>query len=58
VIRPEIWDRYYRIARCSPAWIAQGILESKETVIHLVVNRLENLSDHLGQLNIHSRDFH
>jgi error-prone DNA polymerase len=57
VIRPEIWDRYYTIARRSSAWIAQGVLESKESVIHLVVNRLEDLSTTLGKLAATSRDF-
>ena len=54
----EIWERFYAVARCSPAWIAHGLLQSKDTVIHLVVNRLEGLSDQLGNLNIQSRDFH
>jgi error-prone DNA polymerase len=57
VIRPEIWDRFYSVARCSSAWIAGGILESKESVIHVVVNRLESLSAQLGQLAAPSRDF-
>jgi error-prone DNA polymerase len=58
VIRPEIWERFYRIARRSPAWIAHGCLENKEGVIHLVVNRLEDLSALLGDLRLKSRDFH
>jgi error-prone DNA polymerase len=58
VIRPEIWSRYYTVARCSLAWIAHGCLENKEGVIHLVVNRLEDLSAMLGELKTQSRDFH
>ncbi len=57
VIRPAIWDRYYSVARCSAAWIAHGVLESRESVIHLVVNRLEDLSARLGNLTAPSRDF-
>jgi error-prone DNA polymerase len=57
VIRPEIWDRYYQIARRSSAWIAHGCLESKDSVIHLVVNHLEDLSGMLGELKTSSRDF-
>jgi error-prone DNA polymerase len=57
VIRPQIWERYYRVARASAAWIAHGCLENKEGVIHLVVNRLEDLSAKLGELKIQSRDF-
>ena len=58
VIKPPIWDRYYSIARRSPAWIAHGCLENREGVIHLVVSRLEDLSARLGELRIKSRDFH
>ena len=58
VIRPQIWERYYKIARRSPAWIAHGVLESKDSVIHLVVHRLEDLSAKIGDLRAPSRDFH
>jgi len=57
VIKPPIWDRYYNIARRSPAWIAHGCLENREGVIHLVVSRLEDLSARLGELHTKSRDF-
>jgi error-prone DNA polymerase len=57
VIRPQIWERHYKVARGSPAWIAHGCLENKEGVIHLVVNRLEDLSALLGDLKTRSRDF-
>jgi len=58
VIRPEIWARYYQVARRSAGWIAHGCLENKEGVIHLVVNRLDDLSHLLGELKTKSRDFH
>jgi error-prone DNA polymerase len=58
VIRPNIWERYYPVARRSPAWIAHGVLESHDSVIHLVVSRLEDLSARLGDLKLQSRDFH
>jgi error-prone DNA polymerase len=57
VIKPQIWDRFYSVARRSSAWIAHGLLESRENVIHLVVNRLEDLSARLGELQTKSRDF-
>ena len=58
VIKPPIWERYYAIARGSPAWIAQGRLERKEGVTHLVVDRLEDLSAQMRDLPLKSRDFH
>ena len=57
VVKQKVWERYYKIARRAPAWIAHGKLEKKSGVIHVVVNRLEDMSDRLQELNIKSRDF-
>ncbi len=57
VVKQKIWERYYKIARRSPAWIAHGKLEKKSGVIHVVVNRLEDLSERLNDLQTKSRDF-
>ena len=57
VIQQRTWDRYYRVCRRSPAWIASGQLQSAESVIHVVVHRLEELSGRLSELQTKSRDF-
>ena len=57
IVKQKIWERYYKIARRAPAWIAHGKLEKKSGVIHVVVNRLEDMSDRLSELNIKSRDY-
>ena len=57
VVRQSVWERYYEVARSSPAWIAHGRLESKESVIHVVVHRLEDLSRRMQGLATKSRDF-
>ncbi len=57
VVKQPIWQRYYKIVRTSPAWIAHGKLERKSGVIHVVVNRLEDLSEKLTELKTKSRDF-
>jgi error-prone DNA polymerase len=57
VIRQAVWDRFYTIARRSPAWIAHGKLERKDSVIHVVVNRLQDLSAQIGDWRVQSRDF-
>jgi error-prone DNA polymerase len=57
VIHQSVWDRYYDVARIAPAWIAHGRVESKDTVIHVVVHRLEDLSQRLQGLRTKSRDF-
>ncbi|MCA9210945.1 MAG: error-prone DNA polymerase, partial [Planctomycetales bacterium] len=57
VVKQPVWERFYEVARTSPAWIAHGQLQSKDSVIHVVVDRLEDLSRSLGDLHTRSRDF-
>lgn len=57
VLKPDIWQRYYQICRTSSAWIAHGRLERRSGVIHVVVNRLEDLGGSSPPPRVHSRDF-
>jgi error-prone DNA polymerase len=57
VVRQDTWERYYTVARRSPAWIAHGVLERKEAVVHVLVRRMEDLSAALGGVQMKSRDF-
>ncbi len=61
VVHQRTWDRYYRVARGAPAWIAHGHVQTNADkvapVIHVVVRRLEALADGLGALEVKSRDF-
>jgi len=57
VVKQHTWERYAAITRRSQAWIAHGVLQCKDSVIHVVVNRLEDMSKRLGELRIKSRDF-
>lgn len=60
VIKPQIWERYYAIAKTSTAWVAHGKLERRSGVIHVIVNRLEDLAQCLGateQLECRARNF-
>ena len=44
VVRQGVWQAYHAITRRSPAWIAHGKLECRDSVIHIVVERLEDLA--------------
>jgi error-prone DNA polymerase len=57
VVRKDVWERFYEVARKAAAMIAHGRLERKHGVIHVVVHRLEDLSCRLADLNARSRDF-
>lgn len=57
VIHVAVWSRFRIVARSAAAIIAHGILERKYDVIHLVVDRLDDLTAILGPLGNKSRDF-
>ncbi len=58
VLKPEIWQKHYKLARQSNAWLATGVLENREGVIHVVVGRIDDLTQQVGGLTLRSRDFH
>ncbi len=71
VIRPHVWERFRSVARASPALIAEGVVEKQGEVIHLMVNRLHDLTaciaaarqrpatcDVIQSIGSRSRDFH
>ncbi len=61
VVHQQTWDRFYRIARRAPAWIAHGHVQTAPgqfaAVIHVVVKCLEALGEQLRQLDVKARDF-
>jgi error-prone DNA polymerase len=57
LIHRKTWEQFHDVARGSAAYLAHGKLESKESVIHIVVRRLEDLSSRLKELKSKSRDF-
>jgi error-prone DNA polymerase len=57
IIRPQVWERFHRVARRAGALIATGLLQSQEGVIHLIVDRFEDLTSQLPDLGHRSRDF-
>ncbi|QDU27994.1 Error-prone DNA polymerase [Anatilimnocola aggregata] len=58
IIRVEVWDRYYKVARTAAALIATGRLQNQREVIHVLVTKLENLAGRVGGMKSQSRDFH
>ena len=57
VLHQKTWERFARITRHAPVWLAHGRLETKDTVIHVIVRRLEDFSARVGGLPARSRDF-
>jgi error-prone DNA polymerase len=57
IIHPRTWERHFRVAKRSRAWIATGELQHAAGVIHVVVTRIEALT--AGAIaSPASRDFH
>jgi error-prone DNA polymerase len=60
VIRVQIWERFYEVARRASSMIVDGVLERKGQVIHVVAHRLRDLAKELKrlqELRLRSRDF-
>ncbi|MEZ6097007.1 MAG: error-prone DNA polymerase [Pirellulaceae bacterium] len=57
IVKPDVWEQYYKICRTSRAWLAHGKLETRAGVTHVIVNRLEDLNAVLKDVSIRSRDF-
>jgi error-prone DNA polymerase len=57
IIRMDVWERFYTVARTATAFIASGRLQNQEGVIHVLVSRLENMHERVNELRSQSRDF-
>jgi error-prone DNA polymerase len=57
VLHKHIWERFHKLARHSNAWFVRGRLESRNSVIHVVVQHIQDMQHELTQL-VKSRDFH
>jgi error-prone DNA polymerase len=57
IIRQEVWERFYAVARTATALIACGRLQNQQGVIHVLVSHLENMDKRLVELRSRSRDF-
>ncbi len=57
VVKPDIWDRFYQTVKRSQAWLVYGRLEKRSGVVHVIANRIDNMSEQLQQLQIRSRNF-
>ncbi|MBQ16499.1 MAG: error-prone DNA polymerase [Planctomycetaceae bacterium] len=57
IVKQRVWDRYRRVARTARAVLAFGILQREDNVMHVLTDRLVDLSTVLADLPIQSRDF-
>lgn len=57
IIRQGVWERHRRVASRASALIAHGHLQRADGVIHLLVDRLEDLTAMLESIASQSRNF-
>lgn len=57
IVHPQVWERFHQVARRSQALLAHGTVQRREQVIHVFVERLEDLTKSLRGTSIRSRDF-
>jgi error-prone DNA polymerase len=57
IVHAKTWERFRAITRHSPMWLVDGRVESKDSVIHVVVRRVADLSKQLSAVAVRSRDF-
>ncbi len=57
IVHPRVWKQFELAARRSTALLVQGRLERKDTVVHVIASRLEDMRTRLQELTHRSRDF-
>jgi len=55
IIKQDVWERFYKVARTATAFIAHGRLQKHGEIIHVIVSKLENMA---AAVRSRSRDFH
>ncbi|WP_425614343.1 error-prone DNA polymerase [Anatilimnocola sp. NA78] len=58
IIKVDVWERYYQVARTASSLIASGRLQHQKGVIHVLVAKMEHLAGRVGEMKSQSRDFH
>ncbi|MBL8819018.1 MAG: error-prone DNA polymerase [Planctomyces sp.] len=57
VIYPSIWQKFRKVARFASVLMATGRLQREGDIIHVVCDRLDDVSEMLNRLPTQSRDF-
>jgi error-prone DNA polymerase len=57
IVRPEVWERWRLAAKNAAALLAHGQLQREGQVIHVLVNKLEDLGPIVGEIRDGSRNF-
>ena len=54
IVKADVWEKYYQVARTAKAFIAHGRLQKQQGIIHVLVTKLENMEI---TIRLQSRDY-
>jgi error-prone DNA polymerase len=57
IVHQRVWEQHYQVARSATLLQAQGRLQCQGEVVHVIVSKMKDLSSHLRNLPVESRDF-
>ena len=57
VVHQRTWQRFRKTTQHAQAWLVDGKLETKDSVIHVIARRIEDLTRRFAPLCTKSRDF-
>jgi error-prone DNA polymerase len=57
IVRPRVWEQWRQAAKRAAVMLAHGQLQREGQVIHVLVNKLEDLAPLLGSIRDGSRNF-
>jgi error-prone DNA polymerase len=57
IVHANTWERFHRAARKAAVLQIRGLLQREHGIIHVVVDKLEDLSEQLAAFRSQSRDF-
>jgi error-prone DNA polymerase len=57
VVHVNVWERFRRVARSAGALIVRGLLQRQHGIIHLVVDKMDDLTELIGDIPDRSRNF-
>ena len=57
IVHPGTWERFHKAARTARLMLARGKLQRQDEVTHVIVDKIEDLSDWIVATFPRSRDF-
>ena len=57
IVPQAVWERFHRVARRAVGMLATGMLQRQDGIVHLLVDRIDDLTAWISRIGDHSRNF-